>query len=91
MLAALPEDSSLVPSAEIGQLIIACLAPGDLTPPSVLHGYPYTCTDTHTRKLKIKERKKSDISLGLSSPASASKVLVCTAMPGSEYFSTSYL
>lgn len=59
--AALPEGSGLVPSTDVGQLIIACLAQEDLTPSSGLHGYPYTYAQTYIHiNIKKKKRKKSE-------------------------------
>lgn len=54
-LATLPEDPNSVPSSHRLSLTIAYIAPEDLTPSSVLHGYPYshsidTERPTHTLK-----------------------------------------
>lgn len=83
LAAALPEDSSLVPSTDVGQLIIACLAPEDLTPSSGLHGHPYTHAQTYIHINIKKEKNNQKHWLDLNSPALTSKVLVCTTMPGS--------
>lgn len=58
LAAALTEGSSLVPSTDVGQLIIAGLAPEDLTPSSGLHGHPYTYAQTYIQKKN--KRKKSE-------------------------------